>query len=184
VTAPILLIDGRSGSGKSELATAIIAGWPEAQLLRLDDLYPGWDGLSAGSQHVHDEVLAREAPRWRRWHWLASRPAEWNALDPERPLVIEGSGALSRSNRAFADHAIWVELDDETRKARALARDGELYAPHWDRWAAQEEEFIRRESPKTLADVVVDGRDVASAASVWLHDVVWRGEGEAARVGE
>jgi len=170
VTAPILLIDGRSGSGKTELALAIVAGWPSAQLVRLDDLYPGWDGLAQGSQHVHDEVLAREAPRWRRWHWLASRPAEWNALDRERPLVIEGSGALSRSNRALADHAIWVELDDETRKQRALARDGEMYAPHWDRWSAQEEDFIRRENPKSLADVIVDGLDVAGAASAWLRE--------------
>ena len=38
----ILLIDGRSGSGKSELATAIAAA-TGSQVVRLDDLYPGWD---------------------------------------------------------------------------------------------------------------------------------------------
>jgi len=174
----ILLIDGRSGSGKSDLASALVDGWPVAQLVRLDDLYPGWGGLEEGSRHVRDEVLARDAPRWRRWHWLASRPAEWNELDPARPIIIEGAGALSRSNRAFADYALWVELDEPTRKARALARDGETYAPHWDEWAAQESDFIARERPRELADAIVDGRDVALAAARWRAII------DPARVGE
>jgi hypothetical protein len=48
-----------------------------------------------------------------------------------------------------------VELDEATRKRRALARDGEAYAPYWDRWAAQEAAFIAREHPQALADRVV-----------------------------
>ena len=48
--AAVLLIDGRSGSGKTELARAVVAGVPEAQLVRLDDLYPGWGGLEEGSR--------------------------------------------------------------------------------------------------------------------------------------
>ena len=69
-----------------------------------------------------------------------------------RPLIIEGCGALSRANRALADVGIWVELDEATRKRRALARDGEAYAPYWDRWAAQEVAFIAREHPQSLAE--------------------------------
>ena len=69
--------------------------------------------------------------------------------------MIEGCGALSRANRALASFGIWVELDDESRKRRALARSGDDYAPHWDRWAAQEGAFIAREQPRGLADVVI-----------------------------
>ena len=156
----IVLIDGRSGSGKTELARAMVLEKPALQLVRMDDLYPGWDGLEAGSRHVHDYLLAASARRWQRWDWAAGEPAEWHVLDPSRPVLVEGCGALSRENRALAAYAIWVELDEPTRKARALARDGELYAPHWDAWAAQEDAFIARENPRALADIVVDGHEI------------------------
>lgn len=152
-----ILIDGRSGSGKTELAKRMALALPAAQLVRLDDIYPGWGGLAAGSRHVHEFVFSASAPRWQRWDWEADAPAEWHILDPSRPIIVEGCGALSRANRTLANHGIWVELDEPTRKARALARDGEAYAPHWDAWAAQEATFIERERPQELADQVVEG---------------------------
>jgi uridine kinase len=155
----VTLIDGRSGSGKTDLARDMADSAPDATLIRLDDIYPGWDGLEAGSRHIHDQVLEPLASgrpaRWRRWDWSAGVPAEWHDVDATRPLIIEGCGALSRANRALADVGIWVELDEATRKRRALARDGEAYAPYWDRWAAQEAAFIAREHPQALADRVV-----------------------------
>jgi uridine kinase len=154
LAAERILIDGRSGSGKTELAQAMTANWPEAQLVRLDDIYPGWDGLEAGSAHVAEYVLSVH-PRWQRWDWVRGRPAEWHELDPDRPIIVEGCGALSRANRALADWAIWVELDDATRKKRALERDGAAYAPYWDRWAVQELAFIEREMPQALADEIL-----------------------------
>jgi uridine kinase len=152
----VVLVDGRSGSGKSTLSRRLAASLG-ANLVRMDDLYPGWDGLEAGSEHVREFVLASTQPRWRRWDWASDEPAEWRGIDPALPLVVEGCGALSRANRALASYGIWVELDDQTRKRRALERDGDEYAPHWDRWAAQEEAFIRREHPRRQADVVVTG---------------------------
>ena len=156
----IVLVDGRSGSGKTELAQAMVAQKPELQLVRMDDLYPGWDGLEAGSQHVHDFVLAASVRRWQRWDWSDNTPAEWHVLDQTRPILIEGCGALSRANRALAAWAVWVELDAETRKTRAFVRDGGYYAPHWHNWAAQEDEFIARENPRDLADTVIDGNEI------------------------
>jgi uridine kinase len=155
---PIVLIDGGSGSGKTTIAPGI-AQAIDAQLVRLDDLYPGWDGLAAGSRLVHDLVLSNQ-PRWQRWDWSADAPAEWHHLDPARALVIEGSGALSRANRRRATFGIWVELDAGTRKLRALERDGDAYAPHWDDWAAQEARFAETEHPRQLADLVIDGNDL------------------------
>lgn len=152
-----VLIDGRSGSGKTTLAAELAAIVPGAQLVRLDDIYPGWDGLDAASQHVFENVLSASSPRWQRWDWATEEPAEWTALDPLRPIIIEGCGTLSRRNAALADLAVWVELDEPTRKARALARDGDTYAPHWDRWARQEDAFIAREHPQQLADVTLVG---------------------------
>ncbi|MES2092382.1 MAG: ATP-binding protein [Actinomycetota bacterium] len=158
---PVVLIDGGSGSGKTTLAAALAPAL-SAQLVRLDDFYPGWDGLESASAAVRDDVLAPEGPGWRRWDWTTGSAAEWHPLDPSQPLVIEGSGCLSRANRALASFAIWVELDLPTRKRRALARDGEDYAPYWDRWAAQERRFGRREQPWRLADLTLDDDAVAS----------------------
>lgn len=149
----IVLVDGRSGSGKTELAKLIVETVPDFQLVRLDDIYPGWDGLAAGSAAV--AAIIREQ-KWHAWNWAANTPNGWHELDARRPLIIEGVGAISRASRPLADVAIWVELDDAARKVRALERDRETFAPHWERWAAQELEFISREDPRSLASVIVD----------------------------
>lgn len=156
---PIVLIDGGSGSGKTTLAAALAPALA-AQLVRLEDFYPGWEGLESASAAVCRDVLAPESPGWRRWDWTTGSAAEWHPLDATLPLVIEGSGCLSRANRARATFAVWVELDAPSRKQRALARDGGAYAPHWDRWAAQESRFAKRERPAQLADLVLSGGDV------------------------
>jgi uridine kinase len=148
----VILIDGRSGAGKSELATRLAALIPDAQLVRLDDLYPGWDGLRAASRAV---PLVLATSRWRAWDWDADAPGRLHVLDPAHPVIVEGVGALSRASRALASIAIWLETDDAERKRRALDRDGDTFAPHWDRWAAQEERFIADENPRRLADVIV-----------------------------
>jgi uridine kinase len=171
----VLLIDGRSGSGKTELATAIGASWPEAQLVHLDDIYPGWGGLDAASAHVHEEILTNY--RWRGWDWATSEPEEWHELDPERPLIIEGCGALSAENRALATYGIWVECPDDVRRQRALDREPD-FAEHWEEWAAQEAAFIEREHPETRADAIVDGTDVTPDVARWRRLL------DPARVGE
>lgn len=155
------LIDGRSGSGKTELGRAIAAKWPAVQLVKLDDFYPGWDGLDAASAMV-PHILS--TLRWQEWNWVTNEAGAWHELDGDRPIVIEGVGAVSRESAPLADHTMWVELDDVTRKKRALERDGDAYAPYWERWARQELRFIARENPKALVDEILDG----TAAASWI----------------
>ena len=156
----ILLIDGRSGSGKTELAAALLAAAPVARVLHLDDIYPGWWGLAHASRAL--PTILREH-RWQRWDWATSALAEWHEIDPARSLIVEGSGSLTQQTRELADLALWVEHPAESRKARALAREPG-FALHWDDWAAQEDEHERIHKPRSLASMTVSGANLAGAA--------------------
>lgn len=157
-SAPVVLIDGRSGSGKSTLA-AVVARRADAQLLALDDVYPGWDGLDAGTEHVRTGVLepraAGQPGSWRRWDWAENRAAEEHSVDAHLPLVVEGSGILTPRTAPLATLTVWLDAPETSRRERAMARDGETYRPHWERWAAQESTHVTRDDPAGLADLAV-----------------------------
>ena len=149
----VVLVDGRSGTGKTTLGDALGARIG-ARVVHLDDVYPGWDGLRAAADAVVSDVLGAPSG-YRRWDWAASAPAEWVPVDPDVPLVVEGCGALSRASAPLATLRVWLEADDAVRRDRAIGRDGEVFAREWERWAAQEAAFIAEEDPAALADVVV-----------------------------
>lgn len=158
----VILVDGRSGAGKSSLARRLVRSWPHpgrVQLVALDDLYPGWDGLAAGAEYARAHVLLPHAKGttgvWEQWDWPGDERAEAHAVDPALPLIVEGAGVLTTASQPLADVAVWVDAPTASRRRRGLDRDGDTYAPHWDRWAAQEEAHIAAHSPAALASVVV-----------------------------
>lgn len=154
--ATTVLIDGRSGAGKSTLADQLQDAWDASVVVRLDDIYPGWDGLAWAVEHVRTELLQPRTEgkpgRWRQWDWVAGAHAGWHVVAAAQRLILEGVGALSAGNRALADVGIWVDAPDTARKERALRRDGDTFRPHWDRWAAQEDAIIARFDPYSAAD--------------------------------
>ncbi|MDN4615083.1 ATP-binding protein [Leifsonia sp. F6_8S_P_1B] len=159
----VVLIDGPSGAGKSSLADELVAAWPAAgtpRLVRMDELYPGWDGLDAGSAALGGDLLAplRQGGtgHYRRWDWVRDRPAEPVAVDAEEPVVVEGCGTLAAANLPYADLTVWLDADDALRKRRALERDGEVFAREWDRWQAQFERYVEREHPREAAMLRLD----------------------------
>src|SRR5674476_488189 len=44
-TTKVVAVDGPSGAGKTDFAAALADRLASPQLLHMDDLYPGWDGL-------------------------------------------------------------------------------------------------------------------------------------------
>ncbi len=154
----LLLVDGRSGAGKTQ--------WAKNKqeelgffLLSLDDIYPGWDGLDAGHRHAFHHGIVPwskgEVARLRMWDWGAMRPGEVMEIDPGKSLIIEGCGAVSLLTSPFASERYWVEADSAIRQQRALERDGEMFAPHWTRWSLQEDRFYSFHRSPLLADVVI-----------------------------
>lgn len=157
--ARVVLIDGHSGSGKTSLAEEL-APLLGASILQVEDLYPGWDGLADGSLAVAE---ALRKGQYRRYDWNQGRFGRTSQIDPLRPLVIEGCGAIRAETleaaRQWSDgspvYSVWVQCPPPVRRERALARDGETFRPYWERWAAQEDALFAQTHPVELSDKVL-----------------------------
>lgn len=156
----VVAVDGRSGAGKTTLARALAVAL-EAPVVALEELYGGWDGLADGARRLVDDVLAPLAADGRvtvpRYDWPADRWEDGARLVRPAALVVEGVGAGSRAAARYLGLLVWVQLDDATRRRRALRRDRGAYEPHWERWAAQEETYLALDDPRSRADVVLEG---------------------------
>ncbi|WP_185967149.1 MULTISPECIES: hypothetical protein [unclassified Corynebacterium] len=140
-----VLIDGQSGSGKTTFATELARrghthGW---QLVQLDEFYPGWTGLAHGAKLVATDVLAPHNPSYPKWDWHNNTVSTRVPLAADRPMIIEGVGAITAASLAAAKQrgdyiSVVLHAPAQLRKKRALARDP-YYAPWWDMWARQEE---------------------------------------------
>jgi uridine kinase len=154
MTRELIVVDGRSGSGKTAWAAALSAelGF---EVLSLDELYPGWDGLDAGQAFASRTLI----PLWMesgeitvpQWDWSKMSYSSTRHLRSPEGLILEGCGALSAFSAQWAHRTVWLSTSDEERYRRAIARDGDTYRPHWQRWARQEERFIALHRSPTLA---------------------------------
>ena len=155
-----MCVDGPSGSGKTTLA-GILGAALDAPVLHMDDVYPGWDGLADAVPLLHSGVVeplcAGRPASYRRWDWERGAWAGTVAVGRPAVLVVEGVGSGARAVAARAVLLVWVEAPRDVRFRRGIARDGETYRPHWERWAAQEEAHFAAEGTRARAHVVVDG---------------------------
>jgi len=157
-STPILLIDGRAGSGKSTLAEAVQnqyfkLGESAPRIIRMDDLYPGWDGLQLGTEYLQRQILTplnnREVAHYQIFDWVANQRLEWREFSGGTPLIIEGCGAINRNSIDSADLSVWLDVDESLRKQRWIEREGS--DEHWTQWAAQELDFYAKERSAELA---------------------------------
>ena len=167
---PIILIDGRAGSGKSTLAAQVQEALFKQleqlpRLIHMDDLYPGWDGLRAGSHYLNQNILTPLAngktASWQIWDWNENRRGGkdagngWREYSGPGLVIVEGCGSLSRSSKALSQLSIWLEVDQATRRTRWIERDGTKFEEYWGPWSAQEDEFYQVEKSAELADLVI-----------------------------
>lgn len=144
-------VDGRSGSGKTRLAADVTENLRRQRAsvvtISMDDLYPGWDGLSASLPRLCTGVIQplskKCAGAYERYDWNAGRFAETVNVPLADVVIIEGVGATAHACRSDLTTTIWVQASAWVRRDRAQRRtDQGNFAPHADRWAAQEDELF------------------------------------------
>lgn len=167
---PIVLIDGRAASGKSQFAKDLSEAYFQvdkqaARVIHMDDLYPGWNGLAEGSVYLLTNILLplanSRSANWQVWNWRKNHRGAEEPGNGRREfaggtlLIVEGCGSISRLSSTNSDFQIWIDADDAARKERFSKRDSGKFDEYFGIWSAQEDEYYEREKSKQLAELII-----------------------------
>lgn len=169
----VLAIDGRSGTGKTTLASLL-----EDRLGAL--VVPG-DDFFAGGVSVRDDppsVLAQACIDWRsQYEVLKSlkntgsaeyHPFDWGTFDGSKvdnpvpmkvqPIVVsEGVYSARPEMRELYDLLVLLEAPDDVRIRRLMEREGEI--SEWEKqWHRAEDWYFMNVSPREAFDIVMSER--------------------------
>lgn len=145
----ICAIDGPAGAGKSTMADTLCP--PNWTLIRLDDVYPGWEGLDAGISVLQRELvgplLGGRVGRWPRWDWHAGRVADWVPVAAGSRILLEGCGAVAAASAGPEPNErvlrLWLDAPAQVRAERLRQRDGEQFDPFWPIWERHWNAYVR-----------------------------------------
>ncbi len=167
---PIVLIDGRAASGKSQFAKDLAEAFFQvdrqaARTIHMDDLYPGWNGLAEGSVYLLTNILLplanSRSANWQVWNWRKNHRGAEEPGNGRREfsggtlLIVEGCGSISRLSYEHSDFQVWIDADDRERKERFSLRDQGKFDEFFGIWSAQEDEYYEKEKSKQLAQLIV-----------------------------
>jgi len=154
-------IDGRSGAGKTTLAAQISARAEARGLctatIHNDELCPGWDGLPAVAVRldaIAHQLEADGTATYPTWDWLADRDGPHANIPTSDLVIVEGVASIDPGWAELRSVSVWVEAPAAIRKVRAIDRDGDSFAAHWDHWAAAEDRYFEATPPHP--DLVVE----------------------------
>jgi uridine kinase len=159
----IVGVDGRSGAGKSFLASQLstLLGAP---IIEIDD-FVSWDCFAGWWPRFEEQVLSpllagRDATfQARDWtDWYGSSLGGWKTQRWSPTVILEGVTCTRRDTIGRIAYAIWVEAPAEMRLARGMARDTTFAGKEdlWKQWMREEDQFFAADETRERADVVVD----------------------------
>ena len=172
--AVVVGIDGPGGSGKSTLARELALLRDDVAIIPGDDFYRPLPERTRESltpieavdltfdwERLRDEALAPllrgEPARYRRYDWAAGRLGEdVSEVAAEGVVVVEGVYVARPALRGYLDLIAVVEAPRELCLERQRAR-GENVPAEIERWRAAEDWYLEHQSPRRVADVVVEG---------------------------
>ena len=169
--APVVLaLDGRCGSGKTTMATALAEQFPDSIVLHTDDFYlppadrvPGWEQTPCANMdlaRLRDEVLApARAGKPVLYRAYSCREGAYLPVQQlaAQPLVIlEGSYSHHPLLAGFYDLKVFVTCSKEEQARRLQTREGERYENFVRRWIPLEEAYFAQCRVEALADLLWD----------------------------
>ena len=167
----IIAVDGRGGSGKTTLTTALTA----ADLIWNEPLYD-WDQLLVDTLTQLREAgcLDLVPDKWREH----GREGSIRIPTGSPLVVVEGTGAGLRAVGSLIDAHVWVQTGDDVAERRGISRDieegvngdAEESVRFWHWWMAGERTFFTKDRPWERADVIVSGD---APAGVEPGEIAW-----------
>ncbi|MCW2804096.1 MAG: hypothetical protein JWN06_2313 [Propionibacteriaceae bacterium] len=165
----VVAVDGRSGGGKSTLASRLHEAVPSSAVVHTDDVawnhsMFGWADLLATGvlEPLRNGLPVRyRPPSWDR-HGRAGAIELPAGLDL---VIVEGVGAGRREFGDLIDAILWVQSDYAEAERRGIARDvasgvnggAEAATAFWHSWMAEELPFVERDRPWERAAIIVAG---------------------------
>lgn len=162
----LILVDGRSGSGKSTFATRL-ARLLEGQVVHTDDIAWNYDIIDWDGALVQGVVEP-----WRAGQDVSYRPPGWVKMGREGAvevsasplLIVEGVSSGRKSLAELADLVVWVQSDNEQARTRGIERDMQSERPDpveaerfWDEWMSTETPYLNKERSWEHAQLIVNG---------------------------
>lgn len=154
-------IDGKGAAGKTTLAALVAAALPGAVVVHVDDFarpsVPSWERDRFVAQVLAPLRGGRPA-RYQRWDWDTDAPVGWGEVPVGVPVVVEGVSSTDVRLGVPWDVTLWLEVPEDVRLARAIARDGEAMREQWvERWMPEEDAYEAAQRPQDRVDAVVTG---------------------------
>jgi uridine kinase len=152
-------IDGLGAAGKTSFAAEIASMLPEARIVHVDDFArPGllsWDHDRFVSQVV-EPLLAGRPARYQRWDYIEDQGLNWVDVPVGVPVIVEGVSATDERLPVPWDVTIWLDVSQDERHRRILARDSQALLERWrEDWWPNEEAYERVQRPQTRPGIVV-----------------------------
>jgi hypothetical protein len=164
----VLVVDGRSSSGKTTLAARMRDTVAGSVVVHTDDI--AWRHSRFGWADLLIDGILMPVCQGRQGRAAAFRPPQW--AEPGREgsievpagcplLIIEGVGAGRREASHLIDALVWVQSDERETERRNIARVGQAGGSqtvwHHREWMAEEIPFIAGQRPWERADLVIAG---------------------------
>lgn len=158
----ILAVDGRSGSGKSTIATVLHGSVPNSTVVHTDDIawhhsFFDWSDLLIEGvlKPLHSSKSVHYQPPGWQSHGRAGAIEVADGLDL---VIVEGVGASRIEAMPWIDRSIWVQSDLDEAKRRCLTREGDTEEARsfWNEWMPQEFDFLQRQRPWERAVTIVN----------------------------
>lgn len=152
----IIAVDGKSGGGKTTLASALFKKFGGV-ILHMDDFFLRPEQRTSerlaeiGGNVDYERFLAvleqaksGEVIRYQPYDCKIRKLKEMQLILPEKLIIVEGSYSLHPYFGQYAGYKIGIDIGEEEQKKRILERNGSEMLPNFvNEWIPKENQYLK-----------------------------------------